>query len=87
MRHRGQKFQNNTILREKKMFKNEYCLEFLALSAFFIALARFSSCYFALIFRTAGVHRDSKAIQLKNRHILKGYHGAMEEVAQRVVGN
>lgn len=43
VRHRGQELLNNTILREKKMFKNEYCLEFLALSAFFMALARFSS--------------------------------------------
>ena len=43
VRHRGQELLNNAILREKKMFKNEYCLEFLALSAFFMALARFSS--------------------------------------------
>lgn len=66
VRHRGQELLNNTILREKKMFKNEYCLEFLALSAFFYGISQvFKSLVCADFSRGSCSSRLKAAFQVK----------------------
>ena len=68
------------------MFKNEYCLEFLALSAFFYGIGKVFKSLVCADFSRSSCSSRLKSFSGKDRHILKRYHG-VGEISRRVVGN
>ena len=88
VRHRGQELLNNTILREKKMFKNEYCLELMISRALrlFYGIGQVFKSLVCADFSRGSCSSRLKSFSGKDRHILKRYHG-VGEISRRVVGN